>query len=333
MLTLGDKGWLKYLLTVLVSVIFGFLFLRDLKISEVADAILAADYVYVPFALLLFAASLVTRAMRWEVFYQPQAPPLRVLFPMLLITYAGNNLLPLRAGELLRAQLLKDWAGVSRMQTFGTAGVERLFDMFALGVFLLGGVILIGDLGLAFAGIGVALTAAAAAGIGIATLVANRPHLPDALAERDWPFVSRSLTTRLAYYGRLFLAGFSVFRSLARTRDATLLTAASWLLEFGMYWLLAEAFALNEGFLPIAFAGAAANLALSLPSAQGGVGPFQWASKEALVAIGVGAAPAAAYALTLHVLLVAPVSLAGLIVFWLSLPRRRGVPQEVLTPD
>jgi hypothetical protein len=59
-------------------------------------------------------------------------------------------------------------------------------------------------------------------------------------------------------------------------------------------------------------------VALSLPSAQGGVGPFQYFATEALLKFGVLKSAAAAYSLALHVLLVGPVSLIGVIVLWRS---------------
>jgi hypothetical protein len=85
-----------------------------------------------------------------------------------------------------------------------------------------------------------------------------------------------------------------------------------------MYWLVAQAFALELSVLRIAFAGAAANVAMSLPSAQGGVGPFQYFATQALTRAGVADTAAAAYAHALHLFLDAPVSLVGLVVLWRS---------------
>jgi hypothetical protein len=57
---------------------------------------------------------------------------------------------------------------------------------------------------------------------------------------------------------------------------------------------------------------------MSLPSAQGGVGPFQYFATQALTRAGVAGPTAAAFALALHFFLVAPVSLIGLVVLWRS---------------
>src|SRR5689334_22446718 len=127
------RRWLRAFLAVAVSVVFAALFIKSIDISAAADALSGANYLYVVPALGLFALSLVARAVRWQLFYEA-SPGLgwRVLLPPLLIGYAGNNLLPLRAGELLRAQSLMERQRVPRMLTFGTLMMERLFDGFIL---------------------------------------------------------------------------------------------------------------------------------------------------------------------------------------------------------
>jgi hypothetical protein len=61
---------------------------------------------------------------------------------------------------------------------------------------------------------------------------------------------------------------------------------------------------------------AAANLAITLPSASGGIGPFELLAKETLTFLGVGSAVAGAYAVALHGLLLLPVIVAGLVFLW-----------------
>jgi len=314
--------WLKLLATLGVSIVFLYLFLRGLDLDAVIESLKAADYELVPLALALFFASLVARAFRWQAFYNPGAPRLGVLYSTLLISYAGNNLLPLRGGELLRAQILLDRANVSRMRTLGVALIERLLDLFILGVFVVIGRF-IADIGIAFLLPGLLIAAGATVGLVLARFVTQ--GLPARVASIAWLPLRDSWRVRLRFWGEWLIDGFSVLRSGPLFLQALFWTAAAWALEFGMYWTVAEAFHIDEGALTIAFVGAAANLALSIPSSQGGVGPFQWVAKEALLRFGVTANAAAAYALALHVLLVVPVTLVGLLVFWLWVPQRRSL--------
>lgn len=330
------KGWLKFLLALAFSIFFSVLFIREVDLAQVGEALAGADYVYVVPALGLFALSLVFRAWRWRLFLQPR-PGLgwRQLLPSLLVGYAGNNLLPLRAGELLRAQHLAERHGVARMQTFGTLVMERLFDGLILAVFLLWGMLLV-DVGPAYFSVGLMLAGGTLAGFVVCAAIAHRPELPARAAALPLPFLTLARRETIAGLGQSFVEGFEVLRRPTLFGLAGLASAAAWSLELAMYWLIGRAFDLPASLLTIAFAGSAANVAMSLPSAQGGVGPFQYFATQALVKFEVAAAPAGAYALALHVLLVVPVSLAGLAVLWrAALPwaARRRVAPALDAPD
>jgi uncharacterized membrane protein YbhN (UPF0104 family) len=54
-----------------------------------------------------------------------------------------------------------------------------------------------------------------------------------------------------------------------------------------------------------------ANLALTIPAAPGGIGPFDWAGIKTLEAFGVDQAVASAYTITLHVALWFPITVLG----------------------
>jgi uncharacterized protein (TIRG00374 family) len=229
---LGSNAF-KLVATLSVSAFFFYLFIRDLDLEEVWDSILDADYAWVPLGLALFAGSLIARTFRWRVFYSPGAPATGILFQTLLVTYAANNLLPLRGGELLRAQLLLDRAQVSRMRTLGVALVERFFDLVVLGVFVILGQFIV-DVGIAFVGTGLIVALGAGAGLVVATLVASNKALPGKIASITWLPLKDSWRTQLRFWGEWVLDGFSVLQTPAGFLAASAWTAIAWALEFGM---------------------------------------------------------------------------------------------------
>ncbi|HEX5369263.1 MAG TPA: lysylphosphatidylglycerol synthase domain-containing protein, partial [Dehalococcoidia bacterium] len=170
---------------------------------------------------------------------------------------------------------------------------------------------------------GLLLCGAALFGFLVTLIIVRNPQLTHRVLGWRWPLLNDRWRTRFTGWSESVVVGLSVLTSGSRFRTAMILTVGAWVLEFGMYWLIAEAFSIHEGFLTIAFAGAAANLALSLPSAQGGLGAFQLVAKEALLKFGLPVSTVAAYAVALHVLLVGPVTLVGLGVFWVMVPARR----------
>ncbi len=327
------RAWLKFAIALSFSVFFSYLFLRSTDLGEVGDALAGADYLYVVPALGLFALSLAVRALRWQYMYRPGRDlDWRRLLPSLLVGYAGNNLLPLRAGELLRAQHVADRARVPRMQTFGTFMMERLFDGLVLATFLLWG-LLLADEGGAYLDIALLLAGGTAVGFLIGAYLAKNPRLPARLVSRPLPLLSERIRGEIATLGESFLSGFSTLTSLSRFSAVLLTSACAWGLEIGMYFIISRAFSLDASFLTIAFAGSAANVAMSVPSAQGGVGPFQYFAKEALLKFSIAGDAAAAYAVALHLFLVGPVSLVGLLIIWRStVPTAEPAPAVVTTP-
>jgi uncharacterized membrane protein YbhN (UPF0104 family) len=95
-----------------------------------------------------------------------------------------------------------------------------------------------------------------------------------------------------------------------------LTSAVAWALEATMYFMVGVSFSLGEAFPIYLMVAAAANLAISVPSTSGGIGPFEALAKETLVFVGVGTSAAAAYAVALHALLLLPVVAAGVVFLW-----------------
>ena len=81
--------------------------------------------------LLLF--SCLVRALRWQYILNPVAHiAIHPLFGSVMIGYFGNNILPFRMGELLRAYSISSQSNISVSQAFGTVILERIMDLAAV---------------------------------------------------------------------------------------------------------------------------------------------------------------------------------------------------------
>ena len=91
-----------------------------------------------------------------------------------------------------------------------------------------------------------------------------------------------------------------------------------------MYFMLAYSFGIDEHFdsvgvllLVVLLLTSTSNLATSIPSAIGGIGPFEIVAQQTLMALGVGASLSGAYSGFVHlVALWLPVNIAGLLLLW-----------------
>jgi uncharacterized protein (TIRG00374 family) len=202
------------------------------------------------------------------------------------------------------------------MATLGTIAVERLFD----GLILLAFLVLVG----AFVGLSEELTILAVAMsitfmavFAVFLYVASSARRAQRVIEALVRFAPARIRERARGWAGAFVAGLEALRSPAALAGVVVTSAVAWALEATMYFMVGVSFGLGEAFPIYLMVAAAANLAITLPSTSGGIGPFEALAKETLVFVGVGTSAAAAYAVALHALLLLPVVAAGLVFLWL----------------
>jgi len=324
---------LRFWLGAAISALLIALFLRATHPGEIADALEQADYWWLLPALVVFFVGVGARCLRWSVLMRPLAPigPVR-LFPYAVIGYMANNLLPARAGEVVRAYVTGDREGVSRMGVFGTIAVERLFDGCILVVLLLvsGAIVGFEDSRLQWVAVAsTALFVAAVVGFYVLTLRPER-----ARAVIHW--MLRFLPERLEH--RAEDMADSLVKSLRSVHDwrslvaVVVLSGIAWTVEAASYALIGQGFGLDVGFGHYTLLLAAANLAIIIPTFFGGTGPFEWAVKLVLVGAGVAEATAGAYSIVAHAFILIPTTILGLIFLWswgISFRRITGARVEV----
>src|SRR3990172_3660263 len=118
------------------SLFLGLFFWRT-DLGELGAALAQANYWWVVPAVAIWFVSAAFRSLRWHYLLRRLANlSTRTLYPIVIIGYMANNLLPLRTGELVRAYVLGERHGVSKMSALGTIAVERVFDGVVLVGFL-----------------------------------------------------------------------------------------------------------------------------------------------------------------------------------------------------
>ena len=107
-------------------------------------AILAhTNPIWLAAAMVAYVVNLALRAWRWRMILRPVAAfPYRVVARVLVVGYGLNTIMPLRLGELFRAEFFKKTFGLPRMQGLTSIVVERLFDGLAVVACLGAGLLL-----------------------------------------------------------------------------------------------------------------------------------------------------------------------------------------------
>ena len=112
----------------------------NVSLKELGNALKSVHYIYLVPAVFLVGLTFLFRAMRWHYLIRSVKDVKTIrLFSPLMVGFMGN-ILPARAGEIIRAYLLGKKEDISFSASFATIFVERLMDML-LFLFLLVGVL------------------------------------------------------------------------------------------------------------------------------------------------------------------------------------------------
>ena len=326
------SNW-RFWIGLAVSGLFLLLLFFRVDRQEIVAALGNANYLYVAPAIGLYFAAVYFRSIRWAYILSPIGRfPAGRLYPVVIIGYMANNLLPARLGELVRSYYLARRETVSGSTALATVAVERLYDGVTLLFFaaisapallLLGLFQGTGDISRATALV-FAIGTVAIFSLAFAFLVlAARPGFSK-IVDAGLSLSPAKARPGLSGLVHRFIGGLRVLNSPRRHLGVFLLSWPVWLLEGGMYLLVGYSFGIHLLFdsfwtmaLVMMLLTATSNLATALPSSAGGIGPFEVVAKETLVALGVSGSVGAVYAVALHlVALWLPVTLLGLVLLW-----------------
>jgi uncharacterized protein (TIRG00374 family) len=122
------KRW-QFWLGVMISAVFLYFALRGLELDRAWLAMRTANYWWIIPGVVVYFFGVWARTWRWHYMLRPiKAVSLVRLFPVVVIGYMGNNVYPARAGELIRAYVLRKKEAVSISASLATIIVERIFD-------------------------------------------------------------------------------------------------------------------------------------------------------------------------------------------------------------
>ncbi|MGH3013231.1 MAG: lysylphosphatidylglycerol synthase transmembrane domain-containing protein, partial [Gaiellaceae bacterium] len=306
--------YLSAALATAVTVVFGYLAVRNVDVDELGESLRESNYWYLLPAFALLVLAFFLRVLRWRCLFAPRTRPGWVpATEALLLGQFLNSVLPFRAGDAARIVALRSFGGPSRVETAGTVVVERIFDVLALLVLLFVLLPVVPEVAwLRAAGVLViVLTIALAAAVVILRVYGERAVAFFLRPLARLPFLSEA---RVEAAIRNLTQGVIALRSGRIGLIAFFWTLVSWLVVGASFWFLMLGF--DFGLSPVAglLVVIATGLSHLLPSGPAAVGVFEAAAVVALGAYGIPQTQALSYALVVHALNVVPFLLAGLLI-------------------
>lgn len=123
---------LKFLISIAVSLVLVWFSFKDLEWQPFWQAIQSINYWYLLFGACLLIFSNVIRAARWRILLLPQKDVKRKpIFEAIMMGYMGNNVLPFKLGEALRAMVVGRRHEIKISGVGASVVVERGLDMFS----------------------------------------------------------------------------------------------------------------------------------------------------------------------------------------------------------
>ena len=326
------KNW-RVWLGLGVSLLFLAVLLYSVDLTEVLASLREANYLYVVPGIAVYFVAVYFRAVRWRYLLSGIGDfPATRLYPVVVIGYMVNNLLPVRLGELARSYYLSQREEVSASSGLATIAVERVYDglvLLAFAALTAPALLSLGQFdpahdafrtgALVLAPIVIVMVLGALA---VLTLASS----PKFLRLVGWmlklaPPRVRPKAEELVGH---FIGGLGSLRSPRRQLAVFALSLPVWLFEGATYVFIGYSFGISDYFesfgvllLVMLLVTATSNLAAAMPASVGGIGPFEVVAQQTLVVLGVGPAVGAVYAGFLHlVALWLPVNLVGLVLLW-----------------
>jgi glycosyltransferase 2 family protein len=296
------------------------LFLRGAHLDEVWAEIKQADAWLVGIAVSSTVVNMAFRAIRWQYLLKPVGPTrFRSVFRATMIGFAALNVLPARAGEVIKPYLLARTEGLSVTATFATVVLERVLDSVTV-VTLLASFVLFFDPGMAAADStmyrlvrigGMAVGSGALGLLGVLFFAAGHPEALGRWAFKLEHLLPGHMTHKLGALLQSFAEGLAVVRSPMRLFVALIWSFPVWFAIALGVWTASLAFHIVMPFTGSFLMLALLVVGVSVPT-PGGVGAFEAAYR--IGATSFYAVPndrAVGAALVLHAISIVPTVALG----------------------
>ncbi|OHD69361.1 MAG: hypothetical protein A2W19_05475 [Spirochaetes bacterium RBG_16_49_21] len=284
---------IKAIIGFTISIVFLWLSLKDVRWVEVKQSFQAMNYFYIiPVCLAIFAANYF-RAIRWRyMLVHIKRIPVRSLFEIIMISNLLLNVLPARIGDVIRAYLIGRKYNISKMASFSTVVIERVFDgiftimLFVLVLWLVAG----GRMAMVPGGTDSYVTKAIVTvciiftgALGALLLMHFFPDRVLAVVRTAMRPFPEKFSGRVDSLARLFIQGLGVFGNMKNLLAAILITVIEWNLVNLSNYLCLLGFGIGKEFLFSFILLGFIIIAVMIPAAPGFVGTYHYAVQLCLV--------------------------------------------------
>lgn len=287
--------------------------IKDVKFDEIELLFHRMDFIYLSLSIISSFLFIILRSLRWRLMISQQKSI--KCFRALSLYSAGqiiNIVMPVLTGQVGRLFLFSRNASLKKTFIFSTIVLEVLFDSISLIIFLL-----LTSLAFVFpeeyrslsyiiSGITIFLLI-------ILYLILHYQYSIEDFSRRHFRSRWPGIYIGVKKFIRSFIQGINLLRSSQHFFGSLIYSLLSWLVHTTVIYFLLMSFGFKLPFAAAASIMIINTIALMIPITPGNAGTFEVAVSTSLAAFAVGRSDAVLFALALHFLDFAPISILGYI--------------------
>ncbi len=303
---------------IVLSVLFLWLALKDVNFTDVSTAFANANLFLIIPLLLCNAVFYWLRAIRWSDILSPRYDiSAAKLTPSLMAGAAGNNLLPVHAGEVVRIYLAGSQFNISNATVLASLVVERLMDMLAV-LLIFSAATLIGDYPAAMTAAGSALLLFVFVVATICTLIVLYTDASVQFIRHRLKWPAEKLRHKIADQMINLADGLSLLKEKKLLIKVIINSLVQWLLLAACVYFSFLAFDINADFwLAVVVVGLIV-VGLTLPTVPGFFGTIEYCFVLGLTAAGIDPSLAISAGIFYHIPQWFGVTVVGLVIAHLN---------------
>lgn len=307
----------RTLLGLAISLVFLYLAIRNVEWGIVVSGLKEIDLVFLTLTIACLFGSIFCRALLWKNLLKFEKSVSWVhAFEAIIIGYMGNNVLPFRMGELIRAYAMSKKEGLSKTFILASIVLERLLDVLSLLIFFVA----------LFLSVQLAHWLMVSGMVVFAFLILMIVLVYFASADA-WKF-SSLLTKLLRYFPAAishraeqitgsFIQGLGLIKNRSQVIEVIFLSLVVWSVWTGCVYFGLKAFHLELPLTAPLLLVVVINMGVMIPSSPGFIGVFQYLCVVSLSFFAVPKETALGFSVVLHAIQYVPVTLLG----WFYLTR------------
>ncbi|HEX3926374.1 MAG TPA: lysylphosphatidylglycerol synthase transmembrane domain-containing protein [Gemmatimonadales bacterium] len=319
-MTQPERGATRVLLLLIgvavTAALIWFVF-RSYDVGQVWTTIRTVRIAPLVVAVILATLPFLLRVPRWQLLLlrdDGSRLPATALWHAIATGFAANNLLPYRAGELVRVAAVTRLADVSFATALSSVAVERVLDALTVVGMLSVALVMVPQSASAASSNGIAAHAnqvgiGCLVALGLAVIASRFPDHAIRTLQRLLPrgAVSDAIT---GFLSRL-LAGLGALRDPRHAAPVLAWTLVIWLVNASAFYVALIAFNIGLSFWGALIVQGIVAIGIVGGLTPGNVGIFEAAIVGALALLGVDGERAFAYALTYHITTFIPIAILG----------------------